>query len=204
MAAYTWPAAWMPRRFRMFIAPNERSFSGYYSGQTQALDLLGESWRMELELAEMTGLVGQQVQAFLDRLRGRVNTITIGNIQRPVPVGTMRGTPTLLASAAQLASTIQIATTAGATLLAGDCIGFGGQLSRVMTDATADGTGHMTVEILPRVRIAQTAGASVLWDHPTANMILAAGGGSPVDFTPGSLDMGGALAGSVVLQLVEA
>ncbi len=189
MATYAWDAAWVPVRFAMFVRPNERFFPGYYSGQSQATDLLGERWRLRMQLPPDTDLdLAGDLEAFFDRLLGRVNTFTMWNHRRPVPRGTMRGTPTLAADAAQLATSVQIQTTSGATLVRGDMIGFGGQVSRVMADATANGSGVMTVSIMPRVRAAQTSGATVLWDKPTVEWRLSSGDGVPLEHSPGYWD----------------
>lgn len=199
MTAYVWPSAWVPRRFRLYVEPNERYFRGFYSGQGQSIDLLGERWQCELELPQsIDDATGAAREAFFDRLQGRANSITLTNIKRPVPRGTLRGAATFQASASQLASVILIQTTAGATLLAGDGIGFAGQVSRVMADATANGSGVMSVEILPRLRTAVAVGAAINWNAPTVDMKLKAGGGVPIDWTPGGVSS------SVVLQLEEA
>lgn len=200
MTAYSWSSAWQPRRFRMQVMPNERAFAGYYSGQSQALDLLGEYWVCQMEMPPSTSVSrGAAWEAFFERLHGRVNTITLWNLARPAPRGTMRGTPTLAGAVAQLASTVNITSTAGATLLAGDVIGLGGQLSRVMASATADGAGLFTgVEIWPRARTAMSSGAAVSWDAPTASFRLADGAGVPIDWEPGMQFQG------PVISLVEA
>ena len=146
MSTYTWPAAWQPRRFRMAVMPNERAYAGYYSGQSQALDLLGEFWTCQMELPPSRSEdKGADMEAFFERLHGRVNLVSLWNLARPAPRGTMRGTPTLNASVAQLADTVAISSTAGATLKAGDMIGLGGQVSRVMADYTANGSGAVAV-----------------------------------------------------------
>lgn len=185
MSQENWPGGrdWAPARFRMRVVPNERMFAGYYSGQTQAVDLLGERWECQLDLPARRGRrLGAQREVFLEKLR-MANTLLLWNLKRPVPEGTMRGSPTLRTSAAQLASTINIQTTAGATLLEGDLIGYGGQVSRVMANATANGSGQMDgVQVWPRVRTALSGGIAVTWDRPTIEFRLAEPGGVPIDW----------------------
>lgn len=159
---------------------------------------------------------GQAREAFFDRLRGPLNTIRLWDLRFPVPSGTLRdgqpinvvngslaavtvvngssqavtvigGTPHVPAAIAQLAGTVTISHIAGRTLKAGDLIGIGGQLVRVMSDAVADGSGQMPVEFLPRIRVAMGPGAVVTWDRPTATFMLKADG-VPTVWRGGSFD----------------
>jgi hypothetical protein len=202
MSTYTWPAAWVPTRFNLFVRPNERAFAGYYSGQSQVLDLLGESWVANLTLPPgiTDSGTGAELEAFFNRLRGRSNTIALWHLKRPVPRGTLRGTPTISAPVAQLASTISISSgQAYATLSAGDLLGFGGQVSQVATPAVADASGvFAAVELAVRARTAIPAGTAVQWDKPTITFRLADSDGVPVDWTAGGLFDGPAI------SLVEA
>lgn len=184
MTTYAWPYldGWIPNQWEMRVMPNVATFTSPLSKSVQAIDLLGERWRIVMGLPPGTDpLIGGALEAFFDRLHGPVNLIAIGNLQRRAPLGTMRGSPTLAASASQLANTVSI--TGTGTLLAGDMIGIGGQLVRVMADATLPGT----VEFTPRLRAAKSAGAAVTWDYPTANFRLAADG-VPVAWHPGAFD----------------
>lgn len=108
-------------------------------------------------------------------LQGRINQLALYDLGNPAPRGTMRGTLTLSAGVAVGATTISItggAGQAGTTLLAGDWIGIGSgstrQLVSVAADATADGSGLISVTINQPARWAQTIGSSVTWDKPTA------------------------------------
>lgn len=57
-----------------------------------------------------------------------------------------------------------------ATLLSGDCIGIGDQLVQVPQDATADGSGVMTVSILSKLRRAYSIGTPIVWDRARVEM----------------------------------
>lgn len=187
MSDYTWPSGrdWVPRRFQMMVMANTRTFISPYTQGLQVTDLLADFWAVTLDMVPGNDpIVGGQVEAFFDRLKGASNRIILWNLKRPAPLGTLRGTPTLSAAAAQLANTASIQTTAGATLYAGDMIGIGGQLVRCMADATANGSGVMSVEFAPRLRAAQVSGAAVTWDKPTSTFVLS-GNAAPVDWTPG-------------------
>lgn len=192
MSSYRWPAAWKPNRFRMQVLPNERLFQGYYSGQSQAIDLLGEMWVCEMDLPPSRDEErGADMEGFFDRLLGRVHLIELWNMKRPVPRGTLRGTPELANDVSQLASSIRILCEPGMTIKVGDNIGIGsGQTSRAVTNATADEEGEMVVSIMPRARIAYAAGTAILWDKPTVLFRQAAEGGVPIDWEPGAFHEG--------------
>ncbi len=189
MSDYTWPAsaAFMPRRFQMMLMANTRTFVSPYTQGLQVTDLLADFWSVSLDLAPGNDpIIGGQIEAFFDRLKGAANCIVLWNLRRPAPLGSLRASPTLAATAAQLSNTASIQTTAGATLLAGDMIGIGGQLVRVMTDTVANGSGVMPVEFAPRLRAVQNAGAAVTWDKPTSTFVMVSTQGAPVDWTPGA------------------
>ncbi len=88
------------------------------------------------------------------------------------PVTVRYGTPMVNSVAVKGASTISLFHVPGRTLKAGDMLGIGGQLVRVMADATFNGSGLATVEISPRLRTDKTQYTAVTWDKPTADFML--------------------------------
>lgn len=225
MTTYTWPG-WCVNEFQMRVKPNVRVFSGPYTPSIQTLDFLGERWWMTFNTVPGVNQIdGGNREAFFDRLRGPVNRVRIWNLRRPVPLGTFRagaiasvvngalqpvtvvnaalqpvtviyGTAVTATAASKGASTVTISHIAGRTLEAGDMLGLGGQLVRVMARSVANGAGQMTVEFFPRLRNAFAANTEVQWDKPTAEFILQADG-VPVVHRPGVYD------GSTV-DLIEA
>ncbi|MFA6121923.1 MAG: hypothetical protein WCT35_04920 [Sideroxydans sp.] len=113
-------------------------------------------------------------QSLLLKLSGKVNQLELWNVMRPSPIGTMRGTMTLNAAAAQgdVALSIIAASEAAKTLKAGDLLGMGSgttqQVVMVLDDAVANGSGVISVNINPALRNAFAGGASVVWDKPKA------------------------------------
>ncbi len=189
MSTYAWPqaAGWYPSRFEMRIVPNVLTFTSQYNKSQQVIDMLGERWRIIMDLPDdNSSLLGAAREAFFDRLKGPLNYISIGHQVRRVPQGTMRGSPTVSSAIAQLGNIANIQTTAGATLLAGDHLQFGssGQLVRIMADATANGSGIISVEFSPRARVAVTVSTAVVWNYPTGTFRLVADG-VPVSWQPG-------------------
>jgi hypothetical protein len=196
MTAYAWP--FKCNRFEMRILPNTRTFTGPYTPTTQTLDLLGERLMVSLDIPPTTDArSGAQREAYFNRLKASANTITLGHQKLLLPQGSLRGSPTIASAITQLANMAAITTTAGATLFAGDWIGFGGQLVQIMADTVADGSGAMPIEFQPRARTNIAAGAAVLWSAPTANFILKPGTPNvPTSWTPG-------MAGGATIEMVE-
>ena len=108
-------------------------------------------------------------EAFWNKV-GSSNTVRVWHPKWPLPRGTMRGSPKLNANAAKGASSLTILTTAGATLLSSDCLGIGDQLVQVMGDATANGSGVLTVSIIPKLRKAYALNSPIVWDRPRVEM----------------------------------
>lgn len=135
MSTYTWPAAWVPRAFELYLQPNMRTFMSPYSTDVQALDLLGERWAGRIDLAPTNdALDAGRREAFFDRLKAQANKFSIYNFRRAAPLGDARGTITLGASAAQLANTATLAGCVGRNLLL-----YGGFELDGNADGTADG-----------------------------------------------------------------
>lgn len=179
MTTVSWPATAVPSQFAMVLVPNNRQFRSPYSQALAGVDLLGNPWRFNLSFANQARTDGT-LQALFNSLRGAVNNLALWDMNRPAPRGTMRGSPTLAASVAQGASSISLQTTAGATLITGDKIGFQSMLFEVADPATANGSGVATVNLTSRVRKAVSSGVAVVWDKPSTLAVLNGDGIVPV------------------------
>lgn len=118
-------------------------------------------------------------------LEGRVHQLAVHNMELPQPRGTMRGTLTLASAAAYGTRTLSITGGAGQaakTLLQGDWVGVGAgstrQLVSVAADATANGSGVISITVRQALRWAQSSGSAVAWDKPTALFRQRGGSGS--------------------------
>lgn len=197
MTTYAWTLG-TPSAFELRVIPNAITFTSPYNKSTQTVDFLGERWQARIDLpADSNPIVGAAREAFFDRLRGPVNLVSLWNLRRPMPQGTITGSPTVSGAIAQLANTLNIQGLANQTLRAGDHIGVGGQLLRVMADITADGAGLYTaVEVLPRFRAAVASASAVTLSKPTANFMLKSDG-VPIVWRPGLFE-------GVSLEMIEA
>lgn len=183
MTTIALPAGLCARDFSLALNVVQRVSSSPYSGSEQVVDLLNDRWAISMTLPARRSGDGAAVEAFIASLRGMTNTVNLWHMQRPVPRGTMRGTP-LSDPGVQGANTMVIGSmTPGATLLAGDLIGINGLLLMIAQDSVANGLGQMTITMVNRLRKTITVGTPVIWDRPTAPFRLASS--VAVQYVPG-------------------
>lgn len=197
MSSITLPAKFTPRSCVLRLAVTQRVSAAPFGGSEEAVDLLNDRWLLSCEIRGGNLFEGAWLESFIGAMRGQSNTTPLYHFARPAPVGTIRGTLTLNASAAQGAASIVITgcSPADGTLKAGDLLGVGGLLLMVAEDCTAV-AGVCTVPITNRLRVAQSGGAAVTWDKPTVAMRLLDTSG--VQYRPGvtepvSFDFGEAI-----------
>lgn len=104
-------------------------------------------------------------------LSGRINHLAAWDLNRPAPRGTMRGTMTISGAVAIGATSCSVSAgvgQAGTTLKAGDWLqvgsGLTSQLIMVMADATANGSGVISLTFQHPCRTGWSNGAAVTWD----------------------------------------
>jgi len=141
---------------------------------SQAAELSPPLWSVRLSAPTMFETESGEWQALEMKLRGQTNQLELWNHARTAPRGTMRGTMTLNTAAAQGDTTLSIiaATEATKTLKAGDLLGIGTattqQVVMVVADATANGSGVISVTVEPPLRNSHLIAAAVTWDKPKA------------------------------------
>lgn len=170
MATYDWPTTLLPQTASIGLRKAGLQFASPFNGSRQAIDFIAERWVLSITLPpkRRRDAAPGVIESLLFRLAGGLNQARCWHFARPVPLGTMRGTPTLSATVNRGATSLAITTTAGATLKAGDMIGAGGQLFQVADDCTANGSGAISVPLVNRVRATIASGTSVVWDKPTS------------------------------------
>jgi hypothetical protein len=185
MSLIALPAGFCPNAFTLRQQTNQRAFGSPFGGSEQVIDMLNDRWLISLTLPNRKFADAAAVEAFIASLRGMTNTVALYHWVRKVPRGTMRGAPVVATGLPLFAgdSNINVSTTAGATLLAGDMIGCGGQLFQVQSDVAADGSGNMNVLVVNRSRVSVAAGGLIVWDRPAAPFRLASP--SAVQYIPG-------------------
>lgn len=181
MATYAYPgtAALVPARNVLRQFHNNQSTTSPLSGFTQTASLPGSRWGWALEWAALSPRDRQALEGLLTRLSGQEHRLQLWDFKRPQPLGTINRTGVTASAAAQFATSITLNNCgSGTTLLSGDWFAVGGQLLMCVVDATANGSGVMTVEFRHMLRSAVAGGAAVTLNQPTALYILS---GSTLD-----------------------
>lgn len=174
MTTYTWPTTrhFRPSETVLRIYDNaQRVAESPLSGDVQTLSMPGARWGWDITLSGASGDELASIEAFLVRLSGREHRVSLWDFKRPRPRGTCNTSGvTLNSTAAQFATTLSLAGCgASKTLLAGDWLGLSsGQVVMVVADATANGSGVMSVEVRQMLRAQVSSGASVTLEKPTA------------------------------------
>jgi hypothetical protein len=139
----------------------------------QTVAFPGDLWVIRAEWPQLYTAEFRAHSAFWNGVRGAANRVRFWPmVNRGVPFGTMRGSPTLNAAASEGANAVVVSGTG--TLLAGDYIGV------TLTDGTtqlceireASGTNTVTCQLVAPLRSAASAGGAVIWNKPTVDCIL--------------------------------
>ena len=198
MAVIDLPVELQPGVASFSLLKSGVQFVSPFNGTLSALDFVAERWTTNFTTPPQPWDVAGALEAFADFMAGGVNYVRLRHPIRPVPRGTMRGSPTLYADATRGANFFQL-TGCGAntTLKAGDMVKLtdAEQLFRVARDAQANGSGRMDIYTVNRLRTNVAAGCPVEWNYPKITFACPAMQHEPI-FRPGLVD-------SVSFDLVE-
>lgn len=152
---------------------NDTEFRSVFGAQ--AVEVTAPLWSVSMVLAARNDDAIGAAKALAMQLRGRTNQLSVYDLMRVAPRGTMRGTLTFNTAPAAGATSLSITGGVGqaaTTLLKGDLLGFGSALTQqvvmVVADATANGSGVIAVTVEPALRNAFIIGDGVTWDKPRA------------------------------------
>jgi hypothetical protein len=171
--ATAWPNSLYPTGLEWRLMKAGAQFRSPFTGSLQAVDFLGEYWAIRIQLRGegWRRKYSPLLESLLMYLAGGMNQVDVFHWVRPVPIGTMRGSPTVQTTTARGDSQLVVATTTGWTLLAGDLIKAGSQVFMVRTDCVASG-GVLTVPLVNRIRGVISSGSAVTWDRPTLTVVM--------------------------------
>lgn len=108
MAVYDLPLALRSMAWEFGLARSGTQFRSPYSGTLQAVDFIADRWQVGMMLPPRLFAQAGQCEAFFNRLVGGVNRVRLWHQARPVPRGTLRGSPTLSGAAARGNASIAI------------------------------------------------------------------------------------------------
>ncbi|MEY2653659.1 MAG: hypothetical protein RLZZ524_687 [Pseudomonadota bacterium] len=175
MTTNAWPTLTKtaPGALDWSLVSNTTVFESPLSGAVQTVEMPGARWKASFSMDNLQAADAALLRALLAKTRGRAGRITLHNFAHPTPRGTIAGTP-LVMGASQTGNTLIIdGCTVGTTLLAGDFIGVNSELKMVVADATANGSGQMTLTIEPPLRSSPADNAAITTTRPTATFMLA-------------------------------
>ncbi|MFA9204954.1 MAG: hypothetical protein ACEQSH_00700 [Bacteroidia bacterium] len=170
MTTKYWPVndhRWGVRDFVMWPTANVWAPLSVIGKQTHTRSLTGKRWMCSFTLRAATWRERAAVGAFLDSLEQGGNRLSMWHLARPLPYGTITGSPTIASALSIGDKTAIIQTDPGMTVVAGDLLGVAGQLIKAETDATANGSGVLTMPLVHGVRKAATVGAAVTVERPS-------------------------------------
>ncbi len=149
-----------------------------FSFAAQAQRWAGEAWAFRVEFPPMNDASAAAWRGFLLALSGTYGTFLWGETGAKAPQGNWAGAPAVN-GAGQTGRSLAIGgLTPGATVKAGDLfqLGTGGasRLHAALADATADGSGHATLDIWPALRASPGDGDVVVVNTPKGVFRLAA------------------------------
>ena len=177
MTTYAWPATshFIPESQVLQIFTNQEVHVSPESGYTQVQDNPGAKWGWDLGFSVLDPAELAEIEAYHIRLNGMQHVVSLYDFFRSVPRGTINlSGVTTSGITAQFATTCTLANCgANKTLLAGDWFKIGTQLVMAAADATANGSGVMTVEFRHMLRAQVGAGSAVVLDKPTSTFRMA-------------------------------
>ena len=159
------------------IAPTQE-FRSPFDGSVQTSATQGPRWGCSLQLRRMEEADAVEMQAFLTKLRGKVNRALVHNFARPVPRGTIEVSGVTVDGAVAAGATQLSLSGCGnaKTLLTGDFFGVGGQLLMAVDGPyTSSAGGDMANVVFEHpLRAAVLDNAAVTLTKPTCRMLLLA------------------------------
>lgn len=167
-----WPttAPFLPAQMSLGLIVSEALARGFYTGNVLS-QRSAQADRMTcvLTLGPCNALEAGDRDGYIFNLRSQRLWARFGLVHRPIPLGTLRGTPTVTSAAVAGAMSLAITTTAGATLKAGDLLGCGTNTLIMVgiPGATANGSGAIaSCPLAMPLPVALSGGAALTWDNP--------------------------------------
>jgi hypothetical protein len=192
MATYDYPVKLKPESIIWTSIKSAVQSRSPITGATEVIEFPAERWGLSINLPVRFDFDGGEAEAFFSRIAGGVDRVHIWNFMRPIPLGTMRGTPTIAEAAVRGQQFLKIA--ANGSLKAGDFFQVRTQLFQCFMDCESV-AGVITVPVVHRVRSSITVGSAVAWDRPTALFVMPG--------TSSSVNYGGGVMQPITIDLLE-
>lgn len=111
MTTYAWPSDLGIESMDWGLDKATVGLENTMSKAIQRVDLLGWMWVVQATMPPRTMTSAGKLEAFMNTLVGGVDRVTMYRRDRPAPLGTLRGSPTLASSVAQFSDTLVLTNT---------------------------------------------------------------------------------------------
>lgn len=174
MTTLTFPTLSGPTTWTWKKMNNTQTFASPLTQSVQTGVLPGARWACTATFENLQAADAASLRTFLARLQGTAGRFYMGNQPHRTIRGTGAGTPLVKGAAQTGYSLITDGWTVGTTVLAGDFIGFNGgaELRMVVTDATANGSGEITLAFDEPIRTSPNDNSAIVINDPTCIMRL--------------------------------
>jgi hypothetical protein len=168
---YTWPSEIIPASSDMAFVANTAAFVSPLTQSARTFGRGGDHWQCSLKIPPLTNTNRSILRAFLVKLRGQTNRVIVGD-HSYVRRGTQSANVLVKGASQTGHSLIVDGATVSATLLSGDYFSVGTELKMLTADATANGSGEMTLAFVPALRTSPADNAAVTITAPTGRFLL--------------------------------
>jgi hypothetical protein len=93
MKIFTWPIDWLVQNFSASLLGNTIVNRALFTGAETTVSYLGDKWVFEFTMPLENMNSGASKEAFFSKLMGKRNNVLLHHFARPIPQGTLRGTP---------------------------------------------------------------------------------------------------------------
>jgi hypothetical protein len=169
MAIIDWPDALRPASVEWGLVWPQAVGRSSFDGSAQATTIGAPRWAFTVETGPLRFTEVPQWEAFVDRLRGKVNRARAWDWRREAPLGVATGTPVVAATGSG-SSVLTSGWTPSITgiLLAGSWMGINGELKRLSADISSNGAGQATATFEPPLRASAPEAGAITLVKPTA------------------------------------
>jgi len=177
MAVVAFPAI-TPNVSEMAIVTNSKQFISPLTGYTQTASRKGARWLLRLVFNNLQGDERGELRGYFAFMEGQVNRIEVGDHSYTGARGALGGTP-LVNGASQTGTSLITDGWPNSTLVlkAGDLISYDNgtykELKMVTSDATTNGSGEVTLSIMPEIHTAPANNAAIETASPVGTFMLA-------------------------------
>lgn len=169
MADFDWPDALRPASVDWGLITPQVSGRSAFDSSTQATTLGPGRWAFTITTGPIKRDMAAEWEAFVLKLRGRVNRVRCWDWRRELPLGVATGAPTVRLAASGATAEVQGWTPNVPNILkAGSYLGIYGELKMLTDTASSDAAGRTLLKFEPPLRSTAPAGTVVVLVKPKA------------------------------------